>query len=214
MIAKKIEDETQYLTRWKREEAQRKTKDVILADLQFRIDKSVFSPEPERTHSTLHLINHLPNLKGKSVLDIGTGAGVLAVIAAKRGALTVMAVDTDPIAIANAETNVSRHDLENVVSIVSSDLFENIRGQFDIILANLPIWDSAWEAQTESMKSLYGRFFSELKLHLALGGKLFLVYASFGNLEVITRGLKQIGVKYKIIEEDRFGVTWYLFETV
>lgn len=86
-------EETQYLERWEKENSKRSTRYVVVGGLEFFVDKDVFSPDPELTHSTLHLINNLPNLNGKRVLDMGTGTGALAIFAAKGGAKQVVAVD-------------------------------------------------------------------------------------------------------------------------
>jgi len=206
--------ETEYLKRWKRENAERSTCNVTVAGLDLLVDKNVFSPDPELTHSTLHLINNLPNLQGKDVLDVGTGSGVIAIIAAKRGAEKVAAVDMDSTAVENAQKNISQYGLESTISVVNSDLFENVDDKFDVIIASLPIWGPAWRSQVKSIAALYNRFFSEVRAHMKPGGKIIFSYASFGDMEIIEDGMRLSGLKYKTIMEKRFDVEWYVFESV
>lgn len=208
-----MKKEDQYLERWAKENAIRSTTHVQIAGLEFLVNKNVFSPDPKFTYSTLHLINNLPNCTGKNVLDLGTGAGVVAIVAARRGASRVLAVDIDPTAVENAKINVSKYNLDNIVALTKSDLFENVNGKFDIIVANLPFWKSAWPNQTESMRMLYGRFFGGVKSHLKQNGKVLFAYASFGNMEVVEDGMCLSGLKYKVIKKKKFDVEWYVFES-
>jgi ribosomal protein L11 methyltransferase len=76
---------------------------------------------------------------GRSVTDLGTGSGVLAVAAARLGAATVMAVDYDPDALDCAKDTVARNGVEGVVRIASADLTGGLTGMgtADVVLANL-----------------------------------------------------------------------------
>lgn len=73
-------------------------------------------------------------LEGRSVLDVGTGSGILAVAAAKRGARPVVAVDTDPLAIRATVENARR----NAATIEAREgSAADVEGPFDVVLANL-----------------------------------------------------------------------------
>jgi ribosomal protein L11 methyltransferase len=69
-------------------------------------------------------------------LDIGTGSGVLAVAAARMGVGSVVGLDTDPCARAEAAENIRLNGLSDRVSIGLSDI-DRIDGRFGLILANL-----------------------------------------------------------------------------
>lgn len=76
------------------------------------------------------------DLEGKYVLDIGTGTGVLAILADKMGAIFVTAVDIDKWAFENSVENSIINHAKNVQSILGS--IENISGRnFDVILVNI-----------------------------------------------------------------------------
>jgi ribosomal protein L11 methyltransferase len=86
------------------------------------------------THMMIKAMQHL-DMKNKSVLDFGTGTGVLAILADKLGAATVLAIDNDSWSIDNARENVQ----ENRVQHVRVEQLDTLPGQplFEIILANI-----------------------------------------------------------------------------
>lgn len=77
-------------------------------------------------------------LKGKAVLDMGTGTGILAIVAAKLGAsVPVHAVDIDPRCVRSARANARRNRIPHKIITVLGDASVLIRGQYDWILANI-----------------------------------------------------------------------------
>ena len=76
------------------------------------------------------------DLRGRSVIDVGTGSGVLAIAARRLGAAAVLAIDEDPDAIAAAEANVALNG-ESRIALEVTDLRSSPIGQFDIVVANL-----------------------------------------------------------------------------
>ena len=79
-------------------------------------------------------------MQGKQVLDMGTGTGVLALLAAKIGAAGVIATDSNPNAVTNAQLNVEKLGFADVVEVRGpADLFDSVKGEkFDVILFNAP----------------------------------------------------------------------------
>ena len=75
------------------------------------------------------------DFKNKSVLDFGTGTGVLAILASKSGAHTITAIDNDEWSIANAGENIYANKCNNIL-LLQKDSVKNL-GTFDIILANI-----------------------------------------------------------------------------
>ena len=74
---------------------------------------------------------------GCVVFDVGTGSGILAVAAAKLGASSVQAVDFDTVAVRVAKENVAINNVQNLVQVSQSDLFKEVTGQADVIVANI-----------------------------------------------------------------------------
>jgi ribosomal protein L11 methyltransferase len=76
------------------------------------------------------------DLRGRSVIDVGTGSGALAIAARRLGAAAVLAIDEDPDAIAAAEANVALNE-ESRIALEVTDLRSSPIGQFDVVVANL-----------------------------------------------------------------------------
>lgn len=76
------------------------------------------------------------DLKGKKILDIGCGSGILSILASKLGASHVDACDIDQFAIDNALDNININKASNI-EVFYSDLFSAVDGKYDIIFANI-----------------------------------------------------------------------------
>lgn len=74
---------------------------------------------------------------GDTVIDVGTGSGVLSIAAAKLGASSVQAYDLDPVAVESAKMNVELNKTDDVVTVGQNSLLEGIEGPVDLIVANL-----------------------------------------------------------------------------
>jgi ribosomal protein L11 methyltransferase len=70
----------------------------------------------------------------RDVLDVGTGTGILAIVAAKLGGRRVVACDVDPLALHAARRHVADNGVADVVTVV--DTMPD--GRFDLVMANLP----------------------------------------------------------------------------
>ena len=71
-----------------------------------------------------------------SMLDVGTGTGILAMGAACLGMKSVVGIDHDPEAVSAAQQNVINNSLVDLVSI-SPAVIDQVRGQFDLVVANI-----------------------------------------------------------------------------
>ena len=114
-----------------------------------RVDDIVVNMDPgmafgtgghETTRLCLELLENImdtmPIMHSPSVLDVGTGSGILAMAAVKLGAQRVCAVDVDPQAIEVARENLAANDLLGQVECSTTPL-GSLDGSFDIILANI-----------------------------------------------------------------------------
>jgi ribosomal protein L11 methyltransferase len=78
---------------------------------------------------------------GSHVLDVGTGSAVLAMVAARRGAARVDAIESDPDALINAAENVERNGLAGRVRLeqasVDAEWLLAVPDEYDVIVANV-----------------------------------------------------------------------------
>ena len=94
-------------------------------------------PRPETEELVEMMLKDLPD-GSLEILDMGCGSGVLGLtVAAERPDSRVTLVDVSDDALALTKENAEKLEIENV-TLVRSDLFENLTGTFDLIAANLP----------------------------------------------------------------------------
>lgn len=74
--------------------------------------------------------------KDTVVFDIGTGSGILAIVAAKLGAKHVVGVDLDPVAVDSAKENLKLNSLDNI-EILEGNLLDVVEGKADLVVANI-----------------------------------------------------------------------------
>jgi len=74
---------------------------------------------------------------GETILDVGTGSGILSIAAAKLGASRVVALDIDPVAVEAARRNIASEGLSGIVSCEEADSPGAFEGTADIVVANI-----------------------------------------------------------------------------
>lgn len=123
----------------------------------FEINSDVLIPRPETEMMVDAVLNlaskaYLPGVKPAprvlpenfNILDVGTGSGCIAItLALELPEAKVTACDISKKALVVAKKNVKK--LGAKVEFVQSDLMNNIEGDFDIVVANLPYVDEEWE---------------------------------------------------------------------
>ncbi|MDE7337510.1 MAG: 50S ribosomal protein L11 methyltransferase [Clostridia bacterium] len=92
--------------------------------------------EHESTKMCLDLLQSL-GMEGKSVIDVGTGSGILALAAAKLGADSVEAYDIDDNAVKSAGENCALNGLQDKITVGNANLLDKTAGKFDVVLANI-----------------------------------------------------------------------------
>jgi ribosomal protein L11 methyltransferase len=115
-------------------------------------DQVVIEIDPERAFGTgnhpstalcIELLEHILSSvsRGKgdsdpSVLDVGTGSGILGIVAARQGARRVLGLEIDPEALAAAQRNVDRNGVGEAMSVSLAPL-DQVEQTFDLVVANL-----------------------------------------------------------------------------
>jgi methylase of polypeptide subunit release factors len=114
---------------------------------------------------------------GERVLDLGSGCGVCSIFCAPI-ASQVVAVDINPTAVRNTRENCARLGLANVTAF-QSDMFANVEGRFDLIVANAP-YIAADFADEEEQFATSVRYlptlFAKAADHLTNDGRLLIQF--------------------------------------
>ncbi len=109
------------------------------AEMEIVIDpKMSFGTGHHATTSMIaEMLFTLP-LKNTVVMDMGSGTGILAIIAAKLGASNVTAVDNDPLCRKNAEENIRLNDTADILVLQGDGSYlDNVLNHYDILIANI-----------------------------------------------------------------------------
>ena len=175
---------------------------------RFIVMPSVFNPKSTRTGAFLAAqIDPGPVQSYWEVLDMGTGSGVGAVVAA-RHACRVVAVDINPAAVRCARINTLLNRMEHRIEVRQGDLFSAVGEQrFDLVLFNPPFLraqprsdrDRAW-----SSVDVAERFAAGLEAHLKPDGTALVVLSTFGNGVLFLRELRRHGFELSPLAERRF----------
>jgi ribosomal protein L11 methyltransferase len=119
-------------------------KQAIAADRQeILLDPSVifgsgFHATTRLCLETLELLMLQSGERIRSVLDLGTGTGLLAIAAARLGAERITALDNNPLAIAVAEKNVQLNGCEGQIAVRQHDLQQGLPDmKYDLVITNL-----------------------------------------------------------------------------
>jgi len=164
-------------------------KKAYVEDFVFLVDEHVYEPAED----TYLVADRLDVSKSDTVLDLGTGCGLLAIVAAKK-ARTVVAVDVNPHAIECAAKNAEGNNVTNI-DFRRGDLFSSIKPneKFSLIIFNSPYLPSepdeektwigkAW-AGGENGRVVIDRFIMQAADFLGENGRIWLVQSSLSDVD-------------------------------
>jgi release factor glutamine methyltransferase len=154
------------------------------------------------------------------VLEIGTGSGIQAITAAaNKNVREVIAVDINEEAIQKLKES-KEFQLSGKIKAKLSDLFSNVKNQFDTIIFNPPYLpqDKIGDEVIEDL-ALYGgkfgwevseRFFPEVTNYLSSSGKILFLFSSLTNKEKIEEIISENLLDFKELSEEKLP----MFETL
>lgn len=164
-------------------------KKVYFKDHVFMVDEHVYEPAED----SFLLAEKMTVTEDDAVLDMGTGCGILAVLAAEK-AKRVLAVDINPYAIECVIKNAEMNGVKERIEFRHGDLFQPIKPNesFSLILFNAPYLPSepdeerswigkAWAGGSNGRKVI-DRFVMDAPNFLAAGGRIQLVQSSLSNV--------------------------------
>ncbi len=191
---------------------------VLAHGYQFIVHPQVLSPK--YSHSAAFIASRWDIQPGMTVLDVGTGSGILAVLAAAAGAEHVTAVDVNQHAVRIAERNAALNGFENEISVGWSDVFHSIEEvqQFDRIVVNAPYWNRCADPSLPLTLGLFDndyvfarRVISHASGYLKQCGKLFFAISLQDDISPILNCIADSDLTVDKVDSEHFGHTRIMF---
>ena len=183
-------------------------KRVYFGDYVFVVDENVYEPAED----SFLFAENLEVEAGANVLDIGTGCGILGILAAEK-ARSVMAVDVNPYAIRCAKENAVLNNVRGKMSFLRGDLFTCLseKAMFDLILFNapyLPVDDDetdswlgrAWTGGAKG-RQVIDHFIAEAPKYLKQTGRVLMIQSTLANVDETLRRFADFGMHAKVEAE-------------
>ena len=197
------------------EEYLRSAKKIRFAGRVFYIFDYVYEPAED----TFLIAKHL-KVDG-FILDVGTGCGILSVLAASK-AKHIVAVDINPYAARCAKINAEVNGVSDKIDILIGDLFNPIHENltFDTILFNAPYLPDEKRKESKSLieyawsggkdgREVIDRFIQQAPKYLKPYGRILLVQSSLSDVEKTIREFRKRRLQARIIDEEKI-----FFETI
>ena len=163
-------------------------------------DRKIYMPSV----ATRLIAENLHDVSGLKVLDLGTGSGVLAILASKLGAKNVVATDISDRAIRIARKNAEINGVD--IDFRLGDLFDTVRDElFDLIICNPPMTPSPIQLQRFTWGGIDGRLvldrvIDEAPSHLRRNGRLLLPVISLVGIGKTYQALLRRGFIPKALD--------------
>lgn len=191
-------------------------KKIFFENHAFYILKNVYEPAED----TFLLAENLVVNENDVVLDVGTGCGIIGILAAKK-AKKVVAIDVNPHAISCAQMNAKLNGVAGKSDIRLGNLFEPVKGneKFSMIVFNAPYlpserseqktWIERSWAGGPSGRKLVDQFISQAPRYLMEKGKIVLVQSTFSNVDETVQKLEEEGLRAVVVAKKKVA-----FETI
>lgn len=192
-------------------------KKVFFKDYTFLVRGCVYEPAED----SFLFVENLTVKEGENVLDMGTGCGILGIVAAEKASM-VLAVDINPHAVHCAKENAKLNHVADKMFFVQGDLFTPIKPaqKFDLIMFNAPYLPSepfegenwlerAWCGGPDG-RAVIDHFICEVPKYLKSGGRVLLMQSTLTNVDRTLEVFSKNGLKVKIVAK----LDLPLFETI
>lgn len=191
---------------------------------KFVVNNDVLIPRNETEELVVHLLKIIKEYKYKTVLDIGTGSGAIAIsLKMENKDIEVEGVDISTKALDIAHINKEKHNVD--VKLYYSDVYENVTSKYDVIVSNPPYIDEdeyvmnrvkenephiALYAKNKGME-VYEKIITGASNHLNKKGLLAFEIDPLREKDIISLANKYLDVKDLFFVKDINGYNRFCF---
>ncbi len=185
--------------------------------LSLLVKKGVFHPRFFYSSKYFARFIKSQDLLGKSFLDIGSGSGILGMVAARSGA-NVTSIDISKAAVENTEMNFEKNGLEG--QFLQSDLFDSLpKKVFDVVVINPPYYPKNIRTESEyawhcgENHEYFERLFKGLAVYTEDKTCIYMILSTECDLNRIEELAKKSSWKLIKIDQNRINLEWnYIFQ--
>lgn len=168
---------------------------------------------PSYTPVTELFSSWLPYPVGGRFLEMGSGAGVTAVVAVQSGCAEAYALDISAAAVENTRRNAIRHGVDDRVRVLHSELFAALTGKerFDMIYwnSNFVAAPAEFVNETDLHHSFFDpaydahrRYLRAAPRYLTVDGRLLLGFSNIGNAELLRSAASDVGLECDVLRTE------------
>jgi release factor glutamine methyltransferase len=181
------------------------SKRIFFKDFTFFVPDNVYEPAED----SFLFAENLPVERSCRIVDVGTGCGILGIVAAKN-AEHVLAIDLNPYAIRCARRNAKLNKVIDKMDFVQGDLLCSVKGysKFDLILFNAPYLpvqnnDGSWLERSwtggKSGREVIDRFIDEVLEYLNSKGRILLMQSSLSGVDKTLQRFSNQGLNASVV---------------
>jgi methylase of polypeptide subunit release factors len=189
--------------------ARKSTRFTQAAGFRLAVRPTVFHPRYFISSEKFAAFIGSLDLRGKRVVDVGTGSGILALAAARAGAKTAIGTDINPNAALSAVENARANGLGDRVTAVCTNLLAAFapKPMFDVILSSPPkhaaeprdLSDRGWHAGPRFRD--VAALFEQARERLNPGGRCYVMLSSDSDLELFEMLMHRAGFSARVVYE-------------
>jgi release factor glutamine methyltransferase len=181
------------------------TKQVRFKNYVFEVCDQVYEPSED----SFLFAENLNVEKDDFVLDLGTGSGILAILAAQK-AHCIFSVDINPFSVRCAKANAKTNNVQNKMVFVQADLFSAFyEVKFDLVLFNAPYLpsekgeDNSWIVRSwaggASGRQVIDRFIASVSDFLAPDGRVLMMQSTLAGVDESIAQFEKRGFKANVV---------------
>jgi len=181
-------------------------KKVFFADYTFLISDNVYEPAED----SILFAENLTVEEGSFVLDMGTGCGLLGIVAAAKAA-KVVCIDINPYGVRCAKKNAELNGVGSRAHFIQADLFKSLKAEkvFDSVLFNAPYLPTdkgeagswlalAWSGGI-SGRDVIDRFIDEVAGYLKSTGNILLMQSTHSDVDKTLQRFEEKGFRAFVV---------------